>query len=204
MTLSELKDALLLMIREHGFEQVQRNLSEIGLSEHSLGHDNKTDRTDRVAVSPSRKRRLKPTASQYVAKMEIAPEKESSITELAGRFDAKSFLPSFGDVTAFCQSHGINEPASRTRANAIPRVFKLIMSLEADEIRGIIDEGLFSGPSRLGPIADAIRRNGRAVAATKARRSLPSHQLADGMDALYDLEQGEAVEEDAAEHSPSR
>ena len=174
MTQSELKDALLLMIREHGFEQVRQNLSEIERSGHSLGHDHRTERTDRVAVKSSRKRRLKPTASQYLAKIEIAPEKESSVSELARRFDAKSFLPSFGDVTAFCQSYEIDEPASRTRANAIPRVFKLIASLEADEIREIIDEGLFSGPSRLGPIADAIRRNGRAVAASRARHSLSS------------------------------
>ena len=201
---SELKDTLLLMVREHGFEQVQQYLSEIGLSEHSLnGHDQRTEPADGVAVKPSRKRRPKPTASQYVAKMEIAPENESPVSELAGRFDAKSFLPSFGDVIDFCQCYGMDEPASRSRANAIPRVFKLIVSLEAHEIRGIIEQGLFSGPSRLGPIADAIRRNGRAVAATKAEHSLSSRPLADGMDAPYDLMHDRAAEEVAPEHSPS-
>ena len=113
MTQSELNDALLLMIREHGLEQVRQNLREIELSGHSLGHDHRIERADRGAVRSSRKRKPRPTASQYLAKIEIAPEKESSVSELAGRFDAKSFLPSFGDVAAFCQSYGIDEPASK-------------------------------------------------------------------------------------------
>ena len=173
MTQSELKDALLLMVREYGFDQIQQHLNEIGLAEPSLsGHDLRTESADRVAVRSPRKTRSRLTAPQYVAKMEIASHKGLLVSELAGRFEAKSFLPTFGDVADFCQCYGISEPASRSRANAIPRVFKLIVSLETEEIQRIIDEGLFSGPSRLGPIADAIRRNGRAITATKATHSL--------------------------------
>ena len=204
MTQSELKDALLLMVREHGFEHIQQYLSEIGLAEHGLrDHELKTKSNDRVAVKPPRKTRPRPTAPQYVAKMEIASHKGSLVSELAGRFEAKSFLPTFGDVADFCQCYGISEPASRSRANAIPRVFKLIVSLETDEIQRIIDEGLFSGPSRLGPIADAIRRNGRAITATRATRSLSPRPLADGMDANYGLEHSGTADEVVPERSPS-
>ena len=204
MTQSELKDALLSMVREHGFEQVHQYLGEIESSEHNLDAlDQGTKLADGVPVRPSRKRRPKPTAPQYVAKMEISLDKEPLVSELAGRFEIKSFLPAFGDVADFCQCYGINEPASRSRPNAIPRVFRLIVSLETDEIQRIVDEGLFSGPSRLGPIADAIRRNGRAVTATKAKHILSSRPLVDGMDTHYDLMHRRATGEVAPEHSPS-
>ena len=169
MTQRELKDALRSMVREHGFEQVGQYLDEIARLEHNLdSSDQRGEPADRVAAKGSSKRRPKLTASQYVANMRLSPEKEVSVSELARRFESKSFLPTFGDVINFCQSYGVVEPASRHRVNAIPRVFKLLASLEVNEIRRIIDEGLFSGPSRLGPIADAIRRSGRAMAAAKA------------------------------------
>ena len=162
MTQSNLKDALLLMVNEHGLDQVQRQLDELRVSEHP--------RNDFIveppppAANPRRKRRPKPTAKRYVTKMEFAAEKEVPIGEIADRFDSKSFLPSFGDIRLFCDIYGIDAPASRTRASSIPRVFKRIADMEAADIQRIIDEGHFSGPSRLGPIADAIRRNGRAAA----------------------------------------
>ncbi len=172
MTQSDLRDALRSMVREHGFEQVERHLGELARSEHDTGiSERKAKPSPRIAAKQSPKRRPKPTASHYVARMEVSPDKGPSVSELAKRFDAKSFLPTFGDVINFCLSYGVDLPASRSRANALPRVFKLLASLEVNEIRRIIDEGLFSGPSRLGPIADAIRRNGRSVAAANVQDS---------------------------------
>ena len=172
MTQRKLKDALRSMVREHGFEQVGQYLDEIARSEHNLDSpDRKAGPSDKVASKHARKPRPKPTASQYVAKMEVSPEKRPSVSELSRRFEAKSFLPTFGDIINFCQSYGVDGPTSRSRATAIPRVFKLVVSLEADEIQRIIDEGLFSGPSRLRPISDAIRRSGRVVAAAKTEGS---------------------------------
>ena len=172
---SELKDALIVMVREHGFEQVRQSLSEIGQSKRNhAGRAKSAKRTVRVAAKPSRGKRPKLTASQYVAKMEVPPEKAWPVAELARRFEGKTFLPSFHDVLAFLQRYDVDGPASKSRANAIPRVFKLLVLLEAGEIQTIIDSGAFSGPSRLGPIADAIRRNGRAAASHGERRSLPS------------------------------
>ena len=111
----------------------------------------------------ARKRSSKLNATEYAAKMELPPDKQSAIVKLAERFERKAFLPTFGDIANFCQMHDINVPASKTRANAIPRVFKFLATdTEVDELQRILDDGMFSGPSRLGPIADAIRQNGRA------------------------------------------
>ena len=101
---------------------------------------------------------------EYVAKMDLPSEKKRGMAELAKRFEEKAFLPSFGDIRKFCRIYRIVEPASKSRVSALPRVFKFIATLETSDIQRILDDGLFSGPSRLGPIADAILRHGRGAA----------------------------------------
>ena len=163
MTQANLRDTLRSMVLEHGFEQVDESLREIGLSERRLERPKqKTGLSNWGAVMEASKGRPKATAPQYVAKMELPSGKGPLVVELAEKFQDKSFLPTFGDIANFCQIYGIDEPTSKSRASAIPRVFKFIAAMEAAEVQRIIDEGMFSGPSRLGPIADAIRRNGRA------------------------------------------
>ena len=163
MTQAKLEGALRSMVRRYGFEQVNESLQEIGNSEY-YPEDSKYR-----AIPPAKpvdaqanKRNPRITAPQYVTKMDLPPEKKEPVIELARRFDHKAFLPTAGDIANFCQVYRLDEPVSKSRVNAIPRVFKFIASMEADEIRRILNEGMFSGPSRLGPIADAIRRNGRA------------------------------------------
>lgn len=172
MTQTNLEAALQPLVLEHGFEQVHKQLHAMEISEPN-------PRQLLLAADPGAKssrarksiRKSRPTAPQYVAKMELPFEKDSPVTELAERFHKKSFLPSFSDIAHFCQLYSIDVPASRTRASAIPRVFKFIAEMEADDIQRIVDEGMYSGPSRLGPIADAIRRNGRASSAAVSSSS---------------------------------
>ena len=156
MTQTRLESVLRSMVQRYGFEQVNESLQEIGTSKSP---------TRLLADAQANKRPPRITALQYVAKMDLPPDKKASVFELARRFDQKSFLPTTGDIANFCQIYRLDKPASKSRASAIPRVFKHIASMEADGIQRILDEGMFSGPSRLGPIADAIRSNGRARAA---------------------------------------
>lgn len=163
MTQADLKDALRSMVLKYGFDQIDESLREIRISGyHPERANRKTEAPNRRAARKSGKRRPKPNALEYVARMELPSEKQPAVVELGRRFQDKSFLPTFGDIANFCRTYDIDEPASKSRASAIPRVFKFIASMEADDIQGILNEGMFSGPSRLGPIADAIRRNGRA------------------------------------------
>ncbi len=170
MVKDSLSDTLRAMVMEYGFEQVDASLREIG----PPGRPNQKAEASNGGTDTrgTTRRKSKPTAPQYVAKMELLPEVEPTVVELAERFQSKSFLPTFGDIVNFCRLNGIDEPASKSRANAIPRVFKLLVSMEPQEVQRILDEGMFSGPSRLGPIADAIRRNGRASAVAGSSDSL--------------------------------
>ena len=170
MRTSKLETTLRLIVQEHGLGSVLEALGKIA-SEDDMqsapplavnGVDNQ------AKPRKSRKHSPKPNAAEYAAKMELPPEKQATVVTLAERFERKDFLPTFGDIRNFCDMYGIDVPASKTRASAIPRVFKFLANeMESDEIQRILDYELFSGPSRLGPIADAIRRNGRASRASR-------------------------------------
>ena len=159
-----LKDMLCLMVDRHGPEQVNRALREV-VSAHRRKNSNKAKASSKNSAK-AKPEKKKTTAPEYVAKMELPSEKKRGLAELAKRFEEKNFLPSFGDIREFCLIYRIVEPASKSRVSALPRIFKFIATLESSDIQKILDSGLFSGPARLGPIADAIMRNGRSAAAT--------------------------------------
>ena len=184
MVENELEDTLRSIVRQYGFEKVSQSLREMEISSHRSRYSERSRRheapSDNGPAAKSGKRRAKVAAPDYAAKMEISPEKRPLVAEIARRFDDKSFLPAFGDVRNFCQIYGIDEPASKSRTSAIPRIFKFIAAMETGDIRRILDDGTFSGPSRLGPIADAIRSRAglRAAARSPASRTpSPSSSL---------------------------
>ena len=169
MTEAILKDILRSLVSQYGFERVDRSLKDIRISDPQLDNSRQSEMPNKNGkASNPKRRRARVTAPQYIAKMDISPERVSAVSELANRFEDKSFLPTVGDIRNFCKVYGIAEPASKSRASAIPRVFKFIVAMEADDAQEILDYGMFSGPSRLGPIADAIR------AYTPARKSTSS------------------------------
>ena len=172
MVTPKLETTLRSIVQEHGFGSVLKALGKIA-SEYDAQSSSvlAVDSAGKSAQAKKpRKRAPKPNAAEYAAKMELPKDKKAAVVALAERFERKDFLPTFGDIRNFCDMYGINVPASKTRASAIPRVFKFLANeMEADEVQRILDYGMFSGPSRLGPIADAIRRNGRASRARAAR-----------------------------------
>ena len=167
MTDAKLEAKLRSIIRQYGLGKVDQSLQEIRLSDRQRKNPKRHRESPNVGMATeTKKRRAKVTAREYVGKMELPSGKEPAMVELAERFQKKSFLPTFGDIRNFCQIYGIDEPVSRSRTSAIPRVFRFIAAMETGEVQRILDDGMFSGPSRLGPIADAIRHNERATAQT--------------------------------------
>ncbi|MDE0117683.1 MAG: hypothetical protein OXT07_13840 [bacterium] len=164
MTADKLIASLRALVQEHGIGQVSRSLDEIGTT---LGDSpGKVESSASSADLPTeirvdrKKRRV--TALERVAKMELSKDKTVAVAELARRFDEKTFMPTFGDIAYFCQLFDVEVPESKSRSSAIPRVFRAIAGMDVEDIQTMLDYGMFSGPSRLGPIADAIGRNGRA------------------------------------------
>ena len=157
MTGDRLAASLRELVREHGLEQVHRSLGEIGGLD---GAAPRTGRPGRRAAAGRGSQKRAATALERVTRMDLPQETADGVLELAKRFDEKSFMPTLGDIARFCRVYNVDEPASKSRASAVARVFGAIAAMDAEDIRMLLDYGAFSGPSRLGPIADAIARSG--------------------------------------------
>ena len=166
MTADQLVASLRALVQEHGIDQVSRSLDEIGTT-----FDGRPEKVELAADHPDQsagvkkgRKKRSATALERVVKMDLSQEKAEAVGELARKYDEKSFMPTFGDIAHFCHLYDVDEPSSKSRASAIPRVFETIAAMELEDIQRMLDYGMFSGPSRLGPIADAIGRNGRSSA----------------------------------------
>ena len=149
-----LADELRLLVSRHGFEAV--NLELQTLEKQSTREPNRGTQTK------TRRRNGRVKAPEYVQKMDIGPDKRAALSGLAERFEAKSFLPTCADIRNFCAIYGIDEPASKSRAAAIPRLFKCLAAMATEDVNDLLAHNAFSGPTQLAPIAEAIRQHGRA------------------------------------------
>ena len=163
MTGDHLSASLRDLVREYGLEQVSRSLEEISAQDSPASSmATRSGRASRTAAVRGSRRKDAITALERVMKLDLPEETADIVVELARRFDEKSFMPTFADIADFCRAYNIDEPSSKSRASAIPRVFRSIAAMEKEDIQMLFDYGAFSGPARLGPIADAIARNSRA------------------------------------------
>ena len=162
MTGDRLVASLRELVREHGFDRVSRSLRELdGLGSDAQGAKPGVGRQPQHRAGTRGRRKPAATALERVAKMDLPSETADSVLQLAKRFDEKSFMPTFGDIAHFCRVYDVEEPASKSRASAISRIFSTIAAMNAEDIQILIDYGAFSGPARLGPISDAIARRSR-------------------------------------------
>ena len=145
----DLTEALQALVRRYGMSSVLHGLADLQVAPDST-----------VPSSPAKRAggsRSRPSAIDYVGRMALPPGKVQAMERAARRFEDKSFLPGAGDIREFCRVYGIDPGKSVSRTGAIPRVFTFLAAMDADRVNKMLDEGAFSGPARLGPIADAIR-----------------------------------------------
>ena len=149
------------LVDHYGIEQIERTLKAIAASGRRPAV-RKRESSGTVQRNDQR-RKTRITAPEYVAKMDLTADRRPAVQALAERFEEKSFLPTCADIRDFCGTYNIEAPASKSRVSAIARIFKFVATMDAGELRRLLDENAFSGPSRLGPIAEAIRQNGRTA-----------------------------------------
>ena len=157
----ELGAALRSMVEEFGFESVSRTLHEMEPDQVEM-KTRAVARPKRMRNSGSRNKRSV-SAVDYVRGMDIPTDRAKVIARAAEEFERRTFLPTVGDVRSFCEAYGIEQPKSRARASSIPRIFKFLLTVDAAEVNSILDDRMFSGPTELGPIADAIRGRAKEI-----------------------------------------
>ena len=78
------------------------------------------------------------------------------------------FIPTVGDVRSFGEAYGVEEPKSKVPG--IPRIFRFLATMQFTVIQRMLDDGMFSRPDELGPIADAIRGKAREYREVEVKR----------------------------------
>ena len=153
------------LVRRHGISSVLHSLADIQDSSGS-------------PILSSSKRKVngggKSSAVDYVARMGVPPDKVEVMARAAQSFDDKAFLPSIADIREFCRIHDVDLGKSSSRVNSIPRVFTCLVGMDTSSVTKVLDDGIFSGPTRLAPIADAIRRHSGGRRRTECSEYVPA------------------------------
>jgi len=111
-----------------------------------------------VESRSKRNRRL--TAYEYVEKrVKTFPERREELLELASRFDKKSFLPTVADVRNFLHYKDSSVKMIERRETAIPKLIQVLLSLPKEQLQRILQDENYAGPSRLGPLSEAIKES---------------------------------------------
>ena len=146
---SNLSEELEALVRRYGLGSVLHTLADL-----------QPEPRQSVSSSSARRRRSsgsKVSAVDYVRKMALPREKAEVMSRAAQRFEEKEFLPRIADIRDFCAAHGVELSQSVSRGSAIPRVFSFLSTMDTAQVSIVLDNGEFSGPTTLSPIADAIR-----------------------------------------------
>ena len=152
--------ALRPIVEQYGYSSVNRALRELRSIQNRTEYRNENAASPPKNTKPNNKKRTL-NAVEYVFKMDLPSERKSILAQAAERFQHRMFLPTIGDIRHFWEVYGIECQIPSSRAAAIPRVFKFMSSMDPKEVARILDTRAFSGPARLGQIAEAIEKRGR-------------------------------------------
>ena len=181
MKATDLRAALGSLVEQHGFRKVSRLLRELEPEDGRRQAARNRTAGERVAQGSGTPRRTprpasasprrRPSAEDYLGRLELTPARTRLLARAAQAFDERLFLPTLGEVRRFCETYGMEEPRAHSRNGAIPRIFRFLATMNPAEVEKILDDGLFAGPTRLGPIADAIRETPMRASSCAPRRA---------------------------------
>ncbi len=89
------------------------------------------------------------------------PNKILLLRTLQGRFQNRTFLPELRDVKRFFERHARPLGATKSRADSLPRVIKLLAELDVAELEALCHTQPGSEYSSLAVISEAILRRDR-------------------------------------------
>jgi len=146
------------MVDEWGLEEVADGLRKLA-AERGVGL---FDSRPGVKILGARKR-SKLNAMQQIDRAQVPPEKRAILVVLAKRFDQKSFLPSLADIREFLTMSGQSPPAIKDRSDAFRSLLRFLQELPIERLNEIASSESHSGPSRLGPLSEAIAAAGGRI-----------------------------------------
>ena len=116
-----------------------------------------------------RGRSRRQSAVEQAEKMPLPDDRKALILTLATRFDKRMFLPTASDVRNFLEINHATAGVLHGREAALPKVFRVLVELPDETLGKIVRDDSYSGPSRLGPLSDAIQASRTAIRSNEER-----------------------------------
>jgi hypothetical protein len=154
-----LDDLLIVLGNRWGWPAVRQHLDVL---EQQEMHQN---RSKHSVKRPRRASRA--SAYDYVQKKGQPSDKIGVILELAARFDEKRFLPTIADVRRFLGLRNFDWKAVVKRESAVPKIFDELLKMPSEQLDSVLRDGNYGGPSRLGPLSEAIKDSNAVRVAKK-------------------------------------
>lgn len=150
-----LRSLLASLLREWDYDLVRQCLIEV--------HAEQAQRPTQASDRRTGKEHRRPTASEVVGRAEVDAAQLSTLQVFATRFDAKAFLPTAADVRHFLEMRGRDPGVVKHRQDAFRKVLDVLLSMPIDELEHLRASNAHSGPTKLGPLADAIMETSTAI-----------------------------------------
>ena len=155
-----LKSLLVPLLQEWGYDTVLQCLAEASAEQA------KDDLSLAAHKRKPAKEYRRPSAVEIAERLDTAVEWKEPLRALAERFDAKTFLPTASDVRHFLEMRGQDPGPIKQRQDSFKKVLEVLLSMADDELMQLHASGTHAGPTKLGPLSDAIKATSAAVRTT--------------------------------------
>lgn len=135
-------------------------------------------RTKSNSPPGARQRRSHEYVARIVERMNLPESRRHILRDLAFRFEERTFLPTIGDIRNFLEMHDAGPANFHTRSASFPKIVAVLLAIPDQHLQKILVDNAHSGPSRLGPLSDAIRAIGAAIDSGEKPPD-PADQIAD-------------------------
>lgn len=149
-----LKSILRPLVDEWGASNVSDAVREVEIDQREMEGSTAINR-HRRRTSPTL-----PAFARILKSLNTKPAERAKLQILAERYRVRSFLPTIGDVRHFLSMRGISVEEFRDRADAVRDVFIALSQMQARELDEILLDSSLAGPSKLGPLSNAIKEAG--------------------------------------------
>lgn len=101
----------------------------------------------------------------YVVRLNLPERRRALLLDMATLFDRRELLPTAADVRNFVQMRSGRRVDIKQRSDAFRRLVDVALDMPEDQLERLVKGGGHGGPSRLGPLSDAIKMAGEAARA---------------------------------------
>ncbi len=148
---------LKLFLIKYGEKKILTSLAKlIGISPSEL--ENKVQKVHQVGKKTVKEKgnRLSRVIEEII---EQHPQKARLLRKLYDQFQDRSFLPETHDIKRLLHRYELKSDGLKSRDSSAPKVFKLLASLEENELEELVQLHKNSNFSSLGIISDEIMRH---------------------------------------------